>query len=454
MMTSKRIRLLVLLPVAAVFTFIAGMGESFAVPSFARKYRVSCSTCHNVYPQLNAFGRLFRAKGYRMPGRDERFVRDPQIPLGESMEDRLWPKAVYSSDLPGSSVAAFIINSNLNIKPDNEVGTEAEFDGIDEIGLIIGGTVGKKWSFFGDIDLFEEGEPGEIGRLFIQWNQSLRFNVRGGLIEPRAVPFSNHRRLIRTTKYLAATLPNLQAQNFFGFSPSQKGIESYGRFSGPGGKGEFEWAVGIVNGEPGGAFEVFEEVAATETLIANLEEAFEERGTFDFNDQKDIYANLDYEVWLHGAFTFGGYYYRGITGFLLDPADPDSFLQDGNTFTRWGARFRWEQERGVFNVLAAASFGNDELDRPALNDLDTRIYTAEIQWLPWPWLIPALRVEQVDLDKDIPNIADRFERYTLEITVLAAANIKVSIGGSRSSSDAPGLPPFEEIYRASLAFAF
>lgn len=447
--------MLVFMATGIMFLFMAtGMGEVQAVPSFARKYRVTCATCHNVYPQLNAFGRLFRAKGYRMPGRDDLFVRDPQAPLGDPTADNLWPRTVYYSDIPGSSVASFIVASNFNTFPDRDEGAGTEFDGIEEIGLILGGTVGRKWSFFGDIDLFEEGEPGEIGRLFVQWHHSLAFNLRGGLTEPRAVPFSNHRRLIRTTSYLAATFPLVAAHNFFGFSPSQKGVEAFGRVPGVAGKGEFEWALGIVNGEPGGAFEVLEEVEPTEELIENLEEAFAERGQFDFNDQKDVYANLDYEVWLRGAFTFGGYYYRGTTGFLLDPADPNSFLEDGNSFTRWGARFRWEQERGFLTILAAASIGRDRLDRPALNRLNTRIYTGELQWMPFPWLVPAVRVEEVDLDEQIPMVADRFTRYTVEVIFLPQANVKLSIGASDSSSDAPELPPFEKRLRASLVIAF
>ena len=136
------------------------VGEVSAVPSFARKYNTSCSTCHTVYPQLNSFGRLYRAKGYRMPGQDERFVRDTPVPMGDSVADRLWPKLVRSSDIPGGSVAAFIVTSNLIILPDSEEQPETQFDGIAEIGLLLGGTVGDKWSFFGDVDLFEEGEPG------------------------------------------------------------------------------------------------------------------------------------------------------------------------------------------------------------------------------------------------------------------------------------------------------
>ncbi len=38
-----------------------------AVPHFARKYEVGCSTCHVLPPKLNAFGESFLARGYRMP---------------------------------------------------------------------------------------------------------------------------------------------------------------------------------------------------------------------------------------------------------------------------------------------------------------------------------------------------------------------------------------------------
>ena len=38
-----------------------------AIPAFARRYRTACTTCHVLPPQLNSFGRAFRANGYRMP---------------------------------------------------------------------------------------------------------------------------------------------------------------------------------------------------------------------------------------------------------------------------------------------------------------------------------------------------------------------------------------------------
>ena len=74
--------------------------------------------------------------------------------------------------------------------------------------------------------------------------------------------------------------------------------------------------------------------------------------------------------------------------------------------------------------------------------------------MPLPWLVPALRVEEVDLDDEIPIAEDRFRRYSLEVIFLPAANIKLFLGATRSSSGAPKLPPFEERYRAGLVIAF
>ena len=38
-----------------------------AIPLFAQRYRLQCSACHSVIPELNAFGTYFREHGYRLP---------------------------------------------------------------------------------------------------------------------------------------------------------------------------------------------------------------------------------------------------------------------------------------------------------------------------------------------------------------------------------------------------
>src|SRR3982750_2756985 len=41
--------------------------ECSAMPMFARRYNVPCSTCHTSPPRLNETGYNFRAAGFRMP---------------------------------------------------------------------------------------------------------------------------------------------------------------------------------------------------------------------------------------------------------------------------------------------------------------------------------------------------------------------------------------------------
>jgi hypothetical protein len=41
-------------------------GKAFAIPSFARQTNLSCKSCHTVFPELNAFGRIFKLNGYTL----------------------------------------------------------------------------------------------------------------------------------------------------------------------------------------------------------------------------------------------------------------------------------------------------------------------------------------------------------------------------------------------------
>lgn len=55
--------------VATAILVIAGLGwlpMAQAVPSFARQTSMACEACHTVYPELNHFGRLFKANGYTL----------------------------------------------------------------------------------------------------------------------------------------------------------------------------------------------------------------------------------------------------------------------------------------------------------------------------------------------------------------------------------------------------
>lgn len=49
------------------FLLLATAQQADAIPIFAQRYHLSCETCHSVLPELNAFGRNFRARAYQLP---------------------------------------------------------------------------------------------------------------------------------------------------------------------------------------------------------------------------------------------------------------------------------------------------------------------------------------------------------------------------------------------------
>jgi hypothetical protein len=46
--------------------FLATSDPAYALPAFARKYGMPCSSCHEAWPKLSAFGQQFKDNGYQM----------------------------------------------------------------------------------------------------------------------------------------------------------------------------------------------------------------------------------------------------------------------------------------------------------------------------------------------------------------------------------------------------
>src|SRR5262249_60826287 len=70
MLEINRKRLRALFTFSLMLAGAAALARSrtvFAMPMFARKLGVPCSTCHTSPPRLNETGFQFRAAGYRMP---------------------------------------------------------------------------------------------------------------------------------------------------------------------------------------------------------------------------------------------------------------------------------------------------------------------------------------------------------------------------------------------------
>lgn len=83
---ARALGALVIGAVVMASSWLAGMNESQALPSFARKYNASCGMCHfPVYPRLNSFGQQYRRAGYRTPiefGKSQDFTQVNELFAG------------------------------------------------------------------------------------------------------------------------------------------------------------------------------------------------------------------------------------------------------------------------------------------------------------------------------------------------------------------------------------
>jgi hypothetical protein len=64
--TDTLFRSTLVVTIASVL-FVAQTKSAPAIPIFAQRYHFQCNQCHTVIPELNAFGRAFRAGGYQLP---------------------------------------------------------------------------------------------------------------------------------------------------------------------------------------------------------------------------------------------------------------------------------------------------------------------------------------------------------------------------------------------------
>ena len=171
-----------------------------SVPIFARKYNKSCQTCHVSEPKLNAFGELFRANGYQLPG---------------TIEDTPpWSKRrVDVAGMLHEMAVDRVIQSNMDATPPPGLPPRGNYDvrSFRNAGghLWFGGTMGSNLSFFASVGVEQEldVQNGRFGspthahweQAFLQYNNLFNSgtgmaNVRFGLFELE-VPFSNLRRL-------------------------------------------------------------------------------------------------------------------------------------------------------------------------------------------------------------------------------------------------------------------
>lgn len=134
------------------------------IPSFARKYNVSCSLCHSPFPRLTAFGETFAANGFEFtPGEtpeDTVDTGDPLLRLQESV-----PLALRV-DLYGQALTA---TSGEQVASD----LQTPFG----IKLLSGGQVADGISYYLYFFMSERGEVAGLEDAYLQFTDLLGSGV-------------------------------------------------------------------------------------------------------------------------------------------------------------------------------------------------------------------------------------------------------------------------------------
>lgn len=475
----------------------AAAGPADAIPAFARKYRTSCQTCHTAYPKLNPFGTAFRLRGYRMPGETEEMIKEPPVALGAEGYKRVWPRAVWPSDIPGTVPLSVDTRLADVTQHDEETGdtNSNDFRFPESIELLSAGTVGDTASFFGALEFEVDSEHGEeietaIGHAEFHfnglWNTGSGFNVKIGRFSPEATQTFNH----------GYVLTDMGPATMFGFNPigfhGSNEVGAGGHHGGGGGialpagvdgveiygilNHRFTYSVGVGNGITGG------------------------EGTRDGNEAKDVFGRVAYKwgglpldgegyqagpkPWAEKSLQIGVFGYSGDgEGVLFEGTGhhAGSFAED-REFDRVG--FDVNAYVGNVNFIAGYVSGEDTLavfETPAdehgeggedehgegggdehgdehgepgglelasVGDFEYDAWFAEADVVFLPWLQGAVRYEILDPSRES---SEDFERITLNGTFLIRANVK---GILEYQKDLGGANEDDYTLRGILRFAF
>lgn len=150
-----------LVSAALVIGTVVWSAPASAVPAFARKYQMQCSSCHLAFPQLNSVGRRFKEAGYRFPSDEE---QEKTAVISDLLE--------LDKHVPISAI--------LVTRPyDKKDSGNSKIRALHELELIVAGIAGKSWSGYAEIEAEDEtGFDPEIAPLVLTYNHNQALNLQ------------------------------------------------------------------------------------------------------------------------------------------------------------------------------------------------------------------------------------------------------------------------------------
>ncbi len=383
-----------------------------AIPSFARKYKTSCSTCHEAVSKRNAFGEAFRRNGYFLPIDDAQKIKEKPVKLGAEEWKELWPEAIWPGVLPES----FPLAAYAQLRITDSVRTfrgnsRTEFNMPRDLVFLFGGAFGEDVAFFGEWAAYMEGQNAlGLFRFFFQFNSvagpSNLLNIRVGKFEPGIT--DGYTGTQRLTVSFPITL-RYDATGFWKSSNAQAGLEVNGII-----QNRIYYAAGVVNGEN----KTVNDPTDRKDYYGRLAYQFGGAG-FNGKDTSYMYA---YSNESEKSLTLGVYGYWGVRSNI--PLTAISTYN--NNFNRFGADVGLHLNR--LDILGGLIAGKDDSPEKDLEPLKSVASFVEGNYKIYPWLIGALRLEKANSWKNNED-RDKYICLIPNITLLYRANIRLSAEG-------------------------
>ncbi len=131
--------------------------EAAAIPAFARKYQISCNTCHAPVPRLKPYGEEFAARGFRM--------EDPAQEPPRATYDVGDPLLKLVRDLPLAVRLDFWASAKDSARAD----TRADFEWPWSFKVLSGGPITEKISYY-FYAIIENGESIKLEDTFLAFS--------------------------------------------------------------------------------------------------------------------------------------------------------------------------------------------------------------------------------------------------------------------------------------------
>jgi hypothetical protein len=452
--------------VAALTALLAASPTAHAIPAFARKYGTSCQTCHTIFPKLTPFGEAFRRNGFKFPGKDEDYIKQETVPLGQEVYRSMFPDAVWPGTLPSSSPLALGANGTINFHPDTGSGAAQADNGtpftlqdlVVEAHLWAGGSFSEHISYYGEVTFSTDGTV-DVEHAELHFNDLFGprhlFNLYVGRGFPNLTSFGPH------SSYVADTvMPSLSVTGLYGATSDSFGaMGQYNliELNGMGG-GRFIYSIGINSGSN-------LDVRTTENVYGHVGLKL---GGMRLDGEGDTQGNAS-KPWAENAVTLDAFGYRSASHFqpaatamtppgtTPAPLDDLTYLVGGHVRGTWGS---FELDAGIYYEW----HNHATADGTAVEAL---VQYDEVSYVILPWLVPAFRLEYAQLRpsggahisdlKIIPGV-NALIRPNLKLQLLAqiehADGVPDGGWGAWGGSAAPMMGSVTEVESIQLGVAY